>query len=77
MTAIMKIILLYIQIWGIPAGSEGNKSACNIGDPGSVPDWEDPLEKGMATHCIILAWATPWTEEPGGLQSIGSQKSQT
>ena len=35
---------------------------------------EDPLEKGMATHCSILSWKTPWTEEPGGLQSMGSQK---
>ena len=33
--------------------------------------WEDPLEKGMATHTSILAWRIPWTEEPGGLQSIG------
>ena len=35
---------------------------------------EDPLEKGMATHSSILAWRTPWTEEPGGLQSMGSQR---
>ena len=34
---------------------------------------EDPLEKGMATHSSILAWGTPWTEEPGGLQSMGLQ----
>ena len=34
---------------------------------------EDPLEKGMATHSSILAWEIPWTEEPGGLQSTGSQ----
>ena len=34
---------------------------------------EDPLEKGMATHSSILAWRIPWTEEPGGLQSMGSQ----
>ena len=34
---------------------------------------EDPLEKGMATHSSILAWRVPWTEEPGGLQSMGSQ----
>ena len=34
--------------------------------------WEDPLEKGMATHSIILACRIPWTEEPGGLQSTGS-----
>ena len=35
--------------------------------------WEDPLEKGMATHCSTLAWKTPRTEEPGGPQSMGSQ----
>ena len=35
---------------------------------------EDPLEEGMATHSIILAWGIPWTEEPGGLQSIGLQR---
>ena len=34
---------------------------------------EDPLGEGMATHCSILAWRTPWIEEPGGLQSMGSQ----
>ena len=33
--------------------------------------WKDPLEKGMATHYSILAWEIPWTEEPGGLQSMG------
>ena len=37
--------------------------------------WEDPLEKGMATHSSILAWEIPWAEEPGGLQSMESQKS--
>ena len=36
--------------------------------------WEDPLEKGMATHSSFLAWEIPWTEEPGGLQSMGSQR---
>ena len=36
--------------------------------------WEDPLEEGMTTHCSILAWRIPWTEEPGGLQSMGSQR---
>ena len=36
--------------------------------------WEDPLEKGMATHSSILAWRIPWTEEPGRLQSMGSQR---
>ena len=37
-------------------------------------DREDPLEKEMATHCSILAWEITWTEEPGGLQSMGSQR---
>ena len=35
---------------------------------------EDPLEKGMATHSSVLAWEMPWTEEPGGLQYMGSQR---
>ena len=37
-------------------------------------DWEDPLEKEKATHSSILAWRIPWTEEPGRLQSMGSQE---
>ena len=36
--------------------------------------WEDPLEQGMATYASILAWEIPWTEEPGGLQSMGLQR---
>jgi len=39
--------------------------------------WEDPLEMEMTTHSSILAWRIPWTEEPGGLQSMGSQESDT
>ena len=49
----------------------------NVGDKGDVL-WslgrEDPLEKEVATHSSILAWRIPWTEEPGGLQSTGSQR---
>ena len=41
------------------------------------PGWENPLEKGMATHSGILAWRIPWTEETGGLQSMGSQEWDT
>ena len=40
-------------------------------------DWEDPLEKEMATYSSILAWEILWTTEPGGLQSVGSPKSWT
>ena len=39
--------------------------------------WEDPLEEGMATHSSVLAWISPWTEEPRGLQSMGSQEVRT
>ena len=49
----------------------------NSGDLGLILIRKDPLEEGMATHSRILAWETPWTEEPGRLQSMGSQKSQT
>jgi len=51
-------------------------NAGDMRDVGLIPR-EDPLEKGMATHSSILAWNSPWTEEPGELQSLWSQKSQT
>ena len=49
----------------------------NAGNAGSISGSERPLEKEMATHSSILAWEIPWTEEPGGIQSMGSLKSQT
>ena len=52
-------------------------SAGDIRYAGSVPELEDPLEEGMAIHSSILAWQIPWTEEPGGLPSMGSQESDT
>ena len=52
----------------------GKESACNAGDPGPIPGWADPLEKGMATHTSILAWRISWTEDPGGLQSVRSER---
>ena len=64
------------MVEGFPSSSAGKESACNVGDLGSIPRWKDPLEEGMATHSSILAWRVPWTEEPGGLQSMRSQ-SQT
>ena len=49
----------------------------DVGDTSSIPNWEDPLEKEMATHSSILAWRIPWKEEPGGLQSMDSQSVYT
>ena len=57
-----------------PGGSDSKASGYNGGDLGSIPGQEDPLEKEMATHSSILAWKIPWTEEPGGLQSMGLQR---
>jgi len=57
-----------------PGGSDEKESACNVEDPVQSLDWRDPLEKGMATQSSILTWRIPWTEEPGRLQSLGSQK---
>ena len=58
-----------------PGSSDGKKSPYNAGDPGSIPGLgRSPLEKGMVTQSSILTWRIPWTEEPGGLQSMGSQR---
>ena len=60
---------------GRPGGSVVKNPPANAGetgDAGSVP--EDPLKEEMATHSSVLAWRTPWTEKPGGLQSMGSQR---
>ena len=59
---------------GFPGGSDSKVYACNAGDPGLIPGREDLLEKGMATHSSILVWRIPRTEEPGRLQSTGSQR---
>ena len=64
----------FVLISGFPGGSDGKESASNVGDPGLIPGWDDPLEKEMATHSSILAWEIPWTEEPGRLQSMRSHR---
>ena len=51
-------------------------NAGNIRDTGSILGLEDPLEEGMATHPSILSWRIPWTEEPGGLQFLGSNTTE-
>ena len=76
----MSVTLLYkciIMEQGFPGGSDlknlvimQETQVCSLG-------WEDPMEKGMATPCSILAWRIPHTEEPGRLQCIEPQKSQT
>ena len=61
-------------IQGFPGGSVSKESACDVGDLGSVPGWEHPLEKERATQSSILAWRIPWPDNPGWIQSMGSQR---
>ena len=51
---------------GCSGGSVVKNPPANAGDRSSALGWEDPVEKGMATHSSILAWRIPWKEEPGG-----------
>ena len=60
-----------------PSGSMVKDLPANTGDINFIPVLGRPLEEGMATHSNILAWEIPRTEEPGGLKSMDSQKSQT
>ena len=61
-----------MSIYGFLSGSVGKESACNAGDPSSVPGLKE-----MAIHSSTLAWRIPWTEELGRLQSTGLPKSWT
>ena len=65
---------------GLALWLRGKESACSIAaeeDTIRSTGLEDPLEQGMATHFSVLAWRTPWTEEPGGLQSRGCKESDS
>ena len=63
---------------GFTGGSDSKETAYNAGDWVQSLGWEDPLEKGMATHSSSLAWRIPWTEELGGLYSPwGHKESET
>ena len=58
-----------------PGDASGKESACKGGDAVAFLGQEDPLEKEMATCFGTLAWIIPWTEDPGGLKSMGSQRA--
>ena len=70
-------IYIYLVVLGFPGVSVVKNPPASVGDArdvGSVLCWEDVLEEDMATGSSILAWRAPWAEEPGGLQSMGSQR---
>jgi len=64
----------FSMMLGFPCCSVSKESGCSARDLGSIPGLGRSLEKEMVTHSSILAWEISWTEEPGGLQSIGSQR---
>ena len=81
-TFVSKVISLIFNmlsrfVTGFPGGSDSKESACNAGDRGSIPGLGRSLEEGVATHFSIFAWRIPWTEEAGGLQSMGCKESET
>ena len=59
----------------LPGGSDGKESACNARDQGLIPGLGRSPGEGNSNRSSILAWRVPWTEEPGRLQSMGSQES--
>ena len=77
------VTLTHVGMWDLPGpgiefaspalAGTSKASTCNAAGMGSISGLEDPLEEERATHSSILAWEIPWTEKPGGRQSIGSQ----
>ena len=70
------LCFFYLYFRGFPHSSVGKEFACNAGDPGSIPGSGRSPGEGD-THSSILAWIIPWAEEPGRLQSMGSQELDT
>ena len=58
-----------MNLSGLPGGSAGEESACSVGGLGSIPVLEGPLEKGTATHSMLV-WKIPWTDGPGGAERL-------
>ena len=66
-----------MAVMGFSGDSDGKESACNAGDLGLIPGWDDLLEEEMATCSSILGWAIPWAEELSRATVHGVAKSQT
>ena len=71
---VSQLILIPPTYRDFPGGSDSKEYACHAGDSGSIPGSGDPLEEGMSPHSGIVAWEISWTEESGGLPSMGSQR---
>ena len=66
--------MYYLECWGCPGGSVVKNPPTNAGDTSSIPGWENPLEKEMATHSSILAWEAHEQRSLGGLQPMKLQR---
>ena len=66
--------LALLLSWGFPSGSDGKESVYNAGDPGSIPGWGRASGEGNGDPLWYSCMENPWTEEPGRLQSMGSQR---
>ena len=75
--ALVPLIVSSKSSLGLPRWLSGKESICNTGGVDLIPGLGDPLEKERATHSQALVLKIPWTEEPGGLQSMGSQELDT
>ena len=73
-TVLLNIRYIIDSCLDFPGGSDGKASVYNVGDPGSIPGLGRSPGEEMAVHSRTIAWKIPWTEEPGRLQSIGSQR---
>jgi len=70
-------IYTHTHVWGFPGGSGGKAPTCNAGDVGLIPGLGRSPGEGNGNPLQYLTWEIPWTEEPGRLQFMGSQKSWT
>ena len=67
-------MILSVSFWGFPGGSGSKACACSAGGPGLIPGSGRSPGEGNGNPLSTLAWKIPWTEEPGGLQSMGLQR---
>ena len=69
-----RVLMEEVYLLGFPGGLDGKESVFSAGDSNLILGLGRSLERAMANHSSILVWKTPWTQEPGGLQSMGSQR---
>ena len=66
---------MHMMLKSFPGGSDGKESVCNAGDPGLIPELRRSSGEGKGYPLQYSCWRIPWTEKPGGLQSMGSQRA--